>query len=53
MVLPERLLGLFEKKSGFRECPVPTLDQLVLAALINGGDFERHINRVRRHNRRS
>ena len=53
MVLPEKLTDIFEKKSGFRECPVPTLDQLVLAALINGGDFERHINRVRRHNRRS
>ncbi len=53
MVLPEKLTDIFEKKSGFRECPVPTLDQLVLAALISGGDFERHINRVRRHNRRS
>jgi GntR family transcriptional regulator/MocR family aminotransferase len=53
MVLPEKLTGLFEEKSGFRECPVPTLDQLVLAALISGGDFERHINRVRRHNRRT
>lgn len=53
MVLPEKLTSLFEEKSGFRECPVPTLDQLVLAALISGGDFERHINRVRRHNRRT
>ena len=53
MVLPEKLTAIFEEKSGFRECPVPTLDQLVLAALISGGDFERHINRVRRHNRRS
>ena len=51
MVLPEKLTDLFEKRSGFRECPVPTLDQLVLAALISGGDFERHINRVRRYNR--
>ena len=51
MVLPENLIDLFGKKSGFRECPVPTLDQLVLASLIGSGDFERHINRVRRYNR--
>lgn len=51
MVLPDGLVDTFIKTSGFRECPVPTLDQLVLAALIGGGDFERHINRVRRYNR--
>ncbi|WP_026652970.1 PLP-dependent aminotransferase family protein [Butyrivibrio proteoclasticus] len=52
MVLPTNLLPLFEEKIGFYECPVPTLDQLVLSELINSGDFERHINRVRRHNRK-
>ncbi|WP_029321066.1 MocR-like pyridoxine biosynthesis transcription factor PdxR [Butyrivibrio sp. AE3004] len=51
MVLPENLLELFEEKTGFYECPVPTLDQLVIAALIESGDFERHINKVRRQNR--
>lgn len=53
MVLPEKLLDLFEEKTGFYECPVPTLDQLVLAELIESGDFERHINRVRRNNRKA
>ena len=49
MVLPRRLLPQFEKKLGFFSCTVPTYIQLVLAELIDGGDFERHINRVRRH----
>ena len=29
-----------------------TFEQLVIAELINSGDFERHINRVRRNKRR-
>ena len=51
MVLPKELLELFSKETGFYECPVPTLDQLVIAGLIESGDFERHINKVRRYNR--
>ena len=51
MVLPDDLVEVFEEKAGFHECPVPTLDQLTLTELIESGDFERHINRVRRHNR--
>ena len=52
MVLPERLSPLFEKNLGFYSCTVPTFIQYVLAELIRGGDFERHINRVRRQKRR-
>ena len=48
MVLPIHLLYEFEKKLGFYSCTVPTFEQFVLAELINNGDFERHINRVRR-----
>ncbi len=51
MVLPERLLPRFAEKTGFYECPVPTLDQLILTEFLESGDFERHINKVRRHNR--
>lgn len=51
MLLPIDLLEEFENKVGFYECPVPTLEQHIIAQLIEGGDFERHINRVRRHNR--
>ncbi len=52
MVLPPRLASEFEEKLGFYSCTVPTFEQLVLAELINGGDFERHINRVRRSKRK-
>lgn len=48
MVLPEKLIEEFDKKLGFYSCTVPTFEQLVIAELINSGDFERHINRVRR-----
>lgn len=52
MVLPKCLVGDFYKKLGFYSCTVPTFEQLVLTELISGGDFERHINRVRRALRR-
>ncbi len=48
MVLPERLLNDFEEKLGFFSCTVPVFEQYVLAELIENGDFERHINRIRR-----
>ena len=53
MVLPARLLEEFERKLGFYSCTVPMFEQYVLAELLNGGDFERHINRVRRSRRRA
>ncbi len=49
MVLPLSLLRQFEQKLGFYSCTVPLYEQLVLKELIATGDFERHINRVRRH----
>ncbi|MBQ4551786.1 MAG: PLP-dependent aminotransferase family protein, partial [Clostridia bacterium] len=48
MVLPQKLVQPFEEKLGFYSCTVPTFEQYVLTELINSGDFERHINRVRR-----
>ena len=48
MLIPDSLIGLFEEKIGFYACPVPMLEQLVVGELIENGDFERHINRVRR-----
>ena len=53
MVLPEKLLESFEKKLGFYSCTVPVFEQYVLAELIESGDFERHINRVRRRRRKN
>jgi GntR family transcriptional regulator/MocR family aminotransferase len=51
MVLPKSLLPVFEEKLGFYSCTVPTFEQLVLAELIGNGDFERHVNSVRRKKR--
>ena len=52
MVLPYQLVKSFEEKLGFYSCTVPVFEQLVLAELIESGDFERHINRVRRLRRK-
>ena len=48
MVIPQSLVNVFQEKLGFYSCTVPTLIQYTLCELINNGDFERHINRVRR-----
>lgn len=53
MVLPRGLLHTFEERLGFYSCSVPSFEQYVLAELIDGGDFERHINRVRRRLRQA
>ncbi len=52
MVLPRHLAETFHTELGFYTCTVSTYIQLVLAELIANGDFERHINRVRRAKRK-
>ena len=52
MVLPEPLVPLCRERVGFYSCTVPAFEQFVLADLLNSGDFERHINRIRRAKRR-
>lgn len=52
MVLPKHLTKIFDEKVGFYSCTVSTYMQLVLSELISNGDFERHINRVRRKKRK-
>ncbi len=52
MVLPKHLVGVYEEKLGFYSCTVPTFMQYVLTELLDNGDFERHINRVRRNIRK-
>ncbi len=52
MILPEKMMKDFEEKLGFYSCTVPVFEQYVLAELIEKGDFERHINRVRRMRRK-
>ncbi len=52
MVLPKQLVKVYREKLGFYSCTVPTFMQYVLTELIDNGDFERHINRVRRKKRK-
>lgn len=52
MVLPQSLIEVFNLKVGFYSCTVPIFEQYVIAEFINNGDFERHINKVRRKRRR-
>ena len=52
MVLPEKLIKTFNERVGFYSCSVPTFEQLVIADFIGSGNFERHINRIRRKKRR-
>lgn len=53
MVLPAQLASEFTRKLGFYSCTVPTLEQYLLCNLIESGEFERHINRIRRQKRRN
>ena len=53
MVLPKALVPVFENKVGFYACTVPTVIQYVLTELLESGNFERHINRVRRQKRKT
>lgn len=48
LVLPKELVPVYQARAGFHSCTVPTLEQFLLSALIDSGDFERHIRRVRR-----
>ena len=53
LALPRPLLPVFLSRAGFYSCTVPAFEQYVLSELLNSGDFERHINRVRRGRRRT
>ena len=52
MVLPQKLVKNFDEYLGFYSCTVPTFEQYVIARLLQNGDFERHINKVRRNKRK-
>ncbi len=52
MVLPKHLAQIYQEKLGFYSCTVPALIQYTLAVLLSNGDFERHINRIRRKKRK-
>ncbi len=52
MVLPEHLANLYYQTLDFYSCPVPTFEQYTLSKFIDGGYFEKHINRMRLYYRR-
>ena len=52
MILPKSLLPQYEEKAGFYSCSVSTFSQLILYELLRSGDYERHLNRIRRSRRR-
>jgi GntR family transcriptional regulator/MocR family aminotransferase len=52
IVLPSRLKDKFLKTISYRSCGVSSVDQYVVAELINNGSFERHLNRVKRQMRK-
>lgn len=52
LLLPASMEAAFEEKLGFYSCTVPLFEQYVLSELLHNGDFERHINRIRRNKRR-
>ena len=48
MILPPQLMEKYNETVGRFSCSVPVLDQHILAEFISSGNFERHLNRVRR-----
>ena len=47
MVLPDELMERFRRELGFYASSVSSVDQVALARLLELGDYERHVNRVR------
>ncbi len=52
MVLPEKLLRKFRKELAFYQCSVSRIDQAVLTEFMREGEFEKHLNRMRKVYRR-
>ena len=53
MVLPAQLSAALQDTISIYSCTVPVFTQHLLAEVIRSGDFERHINRVRRRRRQA
>ncbi|WP_085993213.1 PLP-dependent aminotransferase family protein [Oceanobacillus senegalensis] len=52
MVLPKPLLERYKQVLSFYQCSVSRLDQHILTEFMRKGDFERHLNRMRKIYRR-
>lgn len=48
LCLPPSLLAEYRERLGFYACTVPSLEQYALARFIASGDYERHLNRLRK-----
>lgn len=48
MVLPEKLLGIYKKHFNFYSSTVSRVDQNIMKSFIEGGYFERHLNKTRK-----
>ena len=51
MVLPDRLMEQYRQELGFYASTVSSIDQIVLAHLLETGGYERHVRRVRKRAR--
>ena len=49
MILPEFLMEKLQRELGFYSCTVPSFEQHTLARFLDGGHFEKHINRMRKY----
>lgn len=47
MVLPDSLLELYQERSSFLNSTVSKVDQMILQKFIEGGYYERHLNKTR------
>lgn len=48
MILPQNMISMYHEQLGFYSCTAPVLEQLIISELLKKGDFERHVNKVRR-----
>ncbi len=48
MVLPEKLMEIYERKLGFMSSTVSRIDQAILYHFIADGHFERYLNKMRK-----
>ena len=49
MILPLPLLERWQQTMGFYSCAVPSFEQLTLTRFLDGGYFERHVSRMKKH----
>lgn len=51
MMLPEELANRYTSELGFYSSTVSSVQQMTLARLLESGDYERHVNRMRKQRR--